>query len=178
MTIVLDEPTTGTERHGLATDDERALLAWADAHPIAADKPEAENGRYKLPHPDTGADTAWTRVTTFIEALDDGQGRSDTRQGRRSHLRATPLSDRRSLRHRHDALISAAGGAGWEWRHYRPFVALALQHGLPIVAANVSREEARRVMAAGLQASGFDADVAPDVLLALAADIEDSGKSV
>ena len=74
MTIVLDEPTTGTERHGLATDDERALLAWADAHPIAADKPEAENGRYKLPHPDTGADTAWTRVTTFIEALDDGQG--------------------------------------------------------------------------------------------------------
>ena len=73
-----------------------------------------------------------------------------------------------------DALISAAGGAGWEWRHYRPFVALALQHGLPIVAANVSREEARRVMAAGLQASGFDADVAPDVLLALAADIEDS----
>jgi len=74
VTIVLDEPTTGTERHGLATDDERALLAWADAHPIATDKPEAENGRYKLPHPDTGADTAWTRVTTFIEALDDGQG--------------------------------------------------------------------------------------------------------
>ena len=32
MTIVLDEPTTGTERHGLATDDERALLAWADAN--------------------------------------------------------------------------------------------------------------------------------------------------
>lgn len=74
MTIVLDEPTTGTERHGLATDDERALLAWADAHPIATDKPEAENGRYKLPHPDTGDATDWTRVTTFIEALDDGQG--------------------------------------------------------------------------------------------------------
>jgi uncharacterized iron-regulated protein len=73
-----------------------------------------------------------------------------------------------------DALIAAAGGAGWEWRFYRPFVALALQHGLPIVAANVSREEARRVMAAGLQASGFDADVAPDLLRTLAADIEDS----
>ena len=56
--------------------------------------------------------------------------------------------------------MAPAGSGGY----YRPFVALALQHGLPIVAANVSREEARRVMAAGLQASGFDADVAPDVL--------------
>lgn len=73
-----------------------------------------------------------------------------------------------------DALIAAAGGAGWQWPFYRPFVALALQHGLPIVAANVSRDEARQVMAAGLQASGFDADVAPDLLQALAADIEDS----
>jgi len=73
-----------------------------------------------------------------------------------------------------DALIAAAGGAGWEWRFYRPFVALALEHGLPIVAANVSRDDARQVMAAGLQASGFDADVAPDLLQSLAADIEDS----
>lgn len=73
-----------------------------------------------------------------------------------------------------DALIAAAGGAGWEWRFYRPFVALALEHGLPIVAANVSRADARQVMAAGLQAHGFDADVAPDLLQALAADIEDS----
>ena len=44
MTIVLDEPTTGTERHGLATDDERALLAWADAHPIAAVRPTGGPG--------------------------------------------------------------------------------------------------------------------------------------
>ena len=73
-----------------------------------------------------------------------------------------------------DALIAAAGGAGWEWRFYRPFVALALEHGLPIVAANVSRDDARRVMATGLQASGFDADVAPDLLQSLATDIEDS----
>lgn len=73
-----------------------------------------------------------------------------------------------------DALIAAAGGGGWEWRHYRPFVALALEHDLPLVAANVSREEARRVMSAGLQASGFSAAVAPDVLDALAREIEDS----
>jgi len=73
-----------------------------------------------------------------------------------------------------DALIAAAGSNGWEWRHYRPFVALALQHDLPLVAANVSRDEARRVMSAGLQAGGFNAAVAPDVLDALAREIEDS----
>jgi hypothetical protein len=28
-------------------------------------------GRYKLPHPDTGAETAWTRATTLAKALDD-----------------------------------------------------------------------------------------------------------
>ena len=53
-------------------------------------------------------------------------------------------------------------------------MALALQHGLPIVAANVSRDEARRVMREGLQACGFSAAVPPDVLQALAQDIEDS----
>ena len=73
-----------------------------------------------------------------------------------------------------DAIIAAAGGIGWEWRHYRPFVALALQHDLPLVAANVSRAQARRVMSAGLQAEGFSAAVAPEVLGALAQEIEDS----
>ncbi len=77
-----------------------------------------------------------------------------------------------------DALIAAAGtparAGSWQWRYYRPFVALALQHGLPIVAANVSRDEARRVMREGLQATGFDAAVPPELLQALADDIEDS----
>jgi uncharacterized iron-regulated protein len=73
-----------------------------------------------------------------------------------------------------DALIAAAGGSGWQWSFYRPFVALALQHGLPIVAANVSRDDARKVMGAGLKAHGFSDAVAPEVLQALAADIEGS----
>lgn len=73
-----------------------------------------------------------------------------------------------------EALVAAAGGPGWDWRFYRPFVALALQHELPIVAANVSRDEARRVMREGLQASGFDGDVPAPLLAELAADIEDS----
>ena len=90
------------------------------------------------------------------------------RQGVIDRLRAaTPAPDA-------DALIAAAGGVGWQWRYYRPFVALALQHGLPIVAANVSRDEARRVMREGLQAMGFNAAVPPELLQALADDIEGS----
>lgn len=64
-----------------------------------------------------------------------------------------------------DALIAAAEGAkGWHWPYYRPFIALALQYGLPIVAANVSGGEARLVMREGLAATGFEAQV-PDALL-------------
>ena len=43
-----------------------------------------------------------------------------------------------------DSLINAAKtGSGWQWDFYRPFIALALAHGLPIIAANVSREIGR-----------------------------------
>lgn len=73
-----------------------------------------------------------------------------------------------------DALIAAAGGSGWQWSFYRPFIALALQFDLPIVAANVSRDEARKVMREGLAATGFNAAVPGDVLDTLARDIENS----
>ncbi len=72
------------------------------------------------------------------------------------------------------ALIAVAGASGWEWDYYRPFIALALQHGLPVVAANVSREEARRVMREGLAATGFDARVPADLLAAQTEGIEAS----
>lgn len=76
-----------------------------------------------------------------------------------------------------DAAVSAviaAGGpaqAGWDWAHYRPFVALALRHGLAIVAVNVSRDAARQVMRQGLAANGFDAAVPADILQAQVAAI-------
>ncbi|NRF65530.1 ChaN family lipoprotein [Aquincola sp. S2] len=63
-------------------------------------------------------------------------------------------------------LISAAGRGGWHWPHYEPVLALALAHALPIVAANVSRSDARRIIAEGLSAHGFDAAV-PEDLMAL-----------
>jgi uncharacterized iron-regulated protein len=60
---------------------------------------------------------------------------------------------------------SPASGAGWDWSLYRPYIEAALAHDLPIVAANVSRDDARRVMREGLAASGFDA-VGPAAVLA------------
>jgi uncharacterized iron-regulated protein len=73
-----------------------------------------------------------------------------------------------------DAFIAAVGGANWQWAYYRPFIELALQQGLPIVAANVSREDARSLSRDGLAQSGFDAAVAPDILKEQADIIEGS----
>jgi uncharacterized iron-regulated protein len=55
-----------------------------------------------------------------------------------------------------DHLIATAGGPGWDWPLYRPFIVLALENDLPIVAANLSRADASRVIRAGLSAV-FDA---------------------
>lgn len=73
-----------------------------------------------------------------------------------------------------DALVTAAGGVGWLWQHYKPFIAVALKHGLPIVAANVGRDEARRVMREGLAATGFNAEVPAELLTQQAQGIEAS----
>lgn len=72
------------------------------------------------------------------------------------------------------ALIDAAGGPGWDWPLYRPYLDEALAHGLPIIAANVSRTEARRVIAEGLAAGGFDPAVPDDVNVAQASAIVES----
>lgn len=73
-----------------------------------------------------------------------------------------------------ETLVAAAGGDGWLWVHYKPFITLALQYDLPIVAANVSRDDARRVMREGLAATGFNASVPPAVLQTQADGIEAS----
>lgn len=82
---------------------------------------------------------------------------------------------RRERPHDADWLIAQAGGGrgGWDWSLYRPFVQLALAHDLPIVAANLSRADASRVIREGYGAV-FDAptrarlglDEAPQALLA------------
>lgn len=55
-------------------------------------------------------------------------------------------------------VIRAAGGDGWDWRHYEPVLALALRYRLPVLPGNVSRTESLRVMRDGL------ASVLPDAL--------------
>jgi uncharacterized iron-regulated protein len=41
---------------------------------------------------------------------------------------------------------------GWDWAQYRPFIELALQYDVPIVAANLSRARASRVAREGIDA--------------------------
>lgn len=77
------------------------------------------------------------------------------------------------------AAVLAARGAGaapsgWHWPFYEPLIERALRSGLPIIAANVGRDEARRVMRDGLAAAGFDAAVPEDLIAAQARDIEAS----
>ena len=50
----------------------------------------------------------------------------------------------------------AKGDPGWGWAFYRPYVTLALEYDLPVVAANLSRRDAMRVAIDGWPAA-FDA---------------------
>ena len=63
--------------------------------------------------------------------------------------------------------------SGWDWNLYRPFVELALEYDLPIVAANLSRADAMRVAGQGFAAVfdeatrvHFALDALPPALLA------------
>lgn len=46
----------------------------------------------------------------------------------------------------------AAPANGWDWDFYRPFVALALEFDVPLVATNVSRADAKRIAREGYAA--------------------------
>jgi uncharacterized iron-regulated protein len=68
---------------------------------------------------------------------------------------------------------TARPARGWNWPLYRPFVELALEYELPIVAANLSRADAMRVAAEGFEAvfdqptrTRFALDALPPALLA------------
>src|SRR5262252_9656671 len=64
-----------------------------------------------------------------------------------------------------DYLIAQAkGNPGWRWDLYRPYVQLALDYDVPIVAANLSRSDAMRVALQGWRAL-FDAPTARELKL-------------
>ncbi|MFZ6718829.1 ChaN family lipoprotein [Undibacterium sp. Ji49W] len=45
-----------------------------------------------------------------------------------------------------DCIIGKVGGKRWEWPYYRPVIQLALDYQLPLLAANLSRTDAARIM--------------------------------
>ncbi len=57
-------------------------------------------------------------------------------------------------------VIDAAGGSGWDWRFYRPFVELALTYDVPLVAANLSNADTTKIVRSGLEAAFDNAAVA------------------
>jgi uncharacterized iron-regulated protein len=61
-------------------------------------------------------------------------------------------------------IAQAKGRDEWQWNFYRPFVALALEYDLPIVAANLSRDKAMQVAIEGWPAV-FDARMRDELKL-------------
>ena len=65
----------------------------------------------------------------------------------------------------------ARSGEGWNWAFYRPYVTLALEYDVPLLAANLSNADTRRIVRGGLAARfeperltalGLDLAIAPD----------------
>jgi uncharacterized iron-regulated protein len=64
------------------------------------------------------------------------------------------------------------GSGGWNWEWYRPFVALALEYDVPLLAANLSRADAAKIVESGygavldsrtIASLGLDRPVAPEL---------------
>jgi uncharacterized iron-regulated protein len=61
-------------------------------------------------------------------------------------------------------VIQVAGGARWDWQLYYPVIQLALTYQLPLVAGNLSRADASRVVRDGVKSS-FDPQSVKDYKL-------------
>lgn len=61
---------------------------------------------------------------------------------------------------------------GWHWPQYKPLIALAASNDLPLLAANLSREEGRELVKSGRPAQGLPA-LTPSQRVALERDIID-----
>ena len=51
-----------------------------------------------------------------------------------------------------DCVVAQVGSPGWEWRFYKPFVQLALDQKITLLAANLSNADVRKVMTGGFAA--------------------------
>jgi uncharacterized iron-regulated protein len=89
------------------------------------------------------------------------------------HEHQAALDEARRRGERDPERIAEAGRfdrKGWSWPDYRPLVELAIANDLPIVAANLSREEARAVARTGRLAEGLAAPT-PELRAALERDL-------
>lgn len=69
---------------------------------------------------------------------------------RQAVLNAARKTAQGSVAVRAERIIRAAGAKGWNWNFYRPYVELALQYHLPIVAADLSGAQAMKVAMHGV----------------------------
>lgn len=58
-----------------------------------------------------------------------------------------------------DCVLAQVGAAGWDWPFYKPFVQLALDKKITLVAANLSNTDVRKVMT-----NGFGAVFSPETI--------------
>lgn len=97
----------------------------------------------------------------------DRERQADLERARRE----PPLEGRTRAQHVIDA--ARTPGDAWNWDDYRPFVELALEYDLSIVAANLSRAAALRVARAGYAAVFSDDELRELGLDRVAADLAD-----
>ncbi|MCC7216906.1 MAG: ChaN family lipoprotein [Burkholderiales bacterium] len=67
----------------------------------------------------------------------------------REHQQAIDAARRERPRDADFVITRGKGAPSWRWELYRPFVEFALDHDLPIVAANLSRGEAMKLALTG-----------------------------
>jgi uncharacterized iron-regulated protein len=94
--------------------------------------------------------SAGWRPAIVMEQFDVDRQPDIDRARREQPRNAQHLIDRATTR-------AARPGAGWNWAFYTPYVALALEYDVPLLAANLANADTRRIVRGGLAAS-FDAE--------------------
>lgn len=126
-----------------------ALLTACAGHPPAAPAGWSGADVVLLGEVHDNAEAHARRLTLLQEALAAGwRPALVMEQFDREHQMAL-TAGQRDCGEDIDCLIRAGAGAvdgGWHWAYYRPLLALAQRYRLPLVAANLSRADALRVM--------------------------------
>lgn len=164
-----------------------ALLAGCATMPSHPDRPDRDAHRlaaYRyvlLGEVHDNAEGHRRRLAALTEAIDAGWRPAIAMEQFDRERQADLDRARRQRPGDADHLIAQAGAAGWDWSLYRPVIVLALRHDLPLIAANLSRDDARGVMRGGAVFSaaererlGLDRPLPADLAAAQTAVLDDS----